>query len=89
MSNIERTDAEVLADQLRECETEAAAWVRRASEARSELETVRQQLRGAVDLADEFEMLADACGHCLAAGRPPNQQMIDNARAALAAFRGQ
>jgi hypothetical protein len=48
-----------------------------------------RQLAGAVDLADEFEMLADACGHCLAAGRPPNQQMIDNARAALRVFRGQ
>lgn len=51
----------------------AAAW----------REVARRRLGEVGRLREEFEVLRDACGHCLAAGRPPNQQMIDNADHAL------
>lgn len=34
-------------------------------------------------LREEFTVLIDACGHCMAAGRPPNEGMIAMAREAL------
>lgn len=34
-------------------------------------------------LREALTVLRDACGHCLAGKRPPNQQMIDGADAAL------
>ena len=46
-----------------------------------ELEAIVDQLR------EEFTVLMDACGHCLAAGRPPVQGMLDMAREALAQCR--
>jgi hypothetical protein len=50
----------------------------------AELQAAQERL---AYLEDEFLMLRDACAHCMAAGRPPNQQMIDNADEALAAQR--
>lgn len=34
-------------------------------------------------LREALTVLRDACGHCLAADRPPSQQMIETADAAL------
>jgi hypothetical protein len=34
-------------------------------------------------LRETLIVLVDACGHCRAAGIPPNEQMIENGRAAL------
>lgn len=52
-----------------------------AEEQITELEATIERLR------EELTILMDACGHCIAAGRPPSQGMIDMAREALAQCR--